>query len=108
VLIIGLLVGCNTNRHARQTDANVRHFGPSVNAPLALAALNDDEGAAAFDEFAWETSRRDHELGSGGSPFGSTITIAEIRMREHLRTSNGRPRNDSHTTSRSFQRRVGP
>ena len=101
-------VGCSTSQHGDATHAVRPSFTPLTSDVLALSDAANDGAYLDDDIAAWEAARLDVGLGSAGSPIESSLSVAEIRHREFLRTTNGRPRNDSYTTGRSYQRRVGP
>jgi hypothetical protein len=107
LVALAVCTGCSTTECADEAAATRPLFAPHVTDVLVLS--NASAGDAFEDDFAaWESARRDVDLGSAGSPMETSLSVAEIRHREFLRTTNGRPHNDSYTTSRSRQHRVGP
>lgn len=56
-------------------------------------------------DHGWEASRNDPPSYREAVPDYSDRAVVELRHREHLRTSNGRPREYTSTTTRVWQRR---
>jgi hypothetical protein len=107
--LTALAGGCSTT-HSAPTYANAgaasaafqANRNPALVMPspeLQLAAVE-----AGYVPGAWEDSRNDDGLGEVGSRFFTEVGVGEIRHYEFLRNEGGRPRNDSWTYSRSYQR----
>ena len=95
MMILGVLVtlagsGCGP---AAAPGAGSSHFAPGVSSSLVMSSQRD---------FAtWEYGRNDMLLNVGQQPIVGS-GWAEIRTYDHLRTSNGRPRESSTTYTRTL------
>ena len=112
-VILTTLAGCashpTTTANEAPTSQSLAIENPALvlPSPELLATADTDEGWGVAAG-GWEESRNDSNLGAAGSAITTEYGVAEIRHYEFLRTTNGRPRNDSWTHSRSYQRRSGP
>ncbi len=107
----GALAGCAASPVAtvfarKHAPARLTSRSPSLvfPAPPLLAFSGPD--AWPVDEAAWEFGRNDRAPIAAPSPAYAPLEWVEIRTRDHLRTTNGRPREFSTTRTRTRRTRI--
>jgi hypothetical protein len=94
--------GCN---NASQHVAAAEFPAPEL--VMVPQSHENVRGDADFEQDSWLYSRNDHRLGGLPGRDGVIIDTAEIRHREYLWNSNGRPHEHSTTYTRTLERRIG-
>jgi hypothetical protein len=98
------LAACSASQSSARPMA-VRAASPGAQSMVLPSA---DMSVFADAATSWEHARLDSTLGAAGAPFVTVFGAASVRHYEWLRDVNGRPRNDSWTSSRSIQTMIQP
>jgi hypothetical protein len=93
--------GCQSAMHP------VERHGTALGEGAVVRSLVTVVDAEVVPDFwaGWESSRNDPPLRAQVTPDHSWASFIEVRHREHLRTSGGRPREHTVTRTQTIQRR---
>ncbi len=90
----------------KHAPARLASRSPSLVLPARLLLEFSGPHAWPVDEGAWEFGRNDRAPIAAPSPAYAPLEWVEIRTRDHLRTTNGRPREFSTTRTRTRRTRI--
>jgi hypothetical protein len=100
--IAAIFAGCSSNE-----ERSVAWDLPAPELIMPSNELLDIGHNADFTAGAWAEGRNDDRLGGMPGRDGVILDLAEIRHREYLWTSHGRPHEHSTTYTRTIERRIG-
>lgn len=100
-----LLAGCAAPPPGWGAGGPISRTKPATRLALPSAALLDHVGASAWTGApqTWEQSRNDPDLAPRAMPDSAPLNLLEVRTRERLFTTNGRPRESSSTRTLSIR-----